>query len=89
MAPAGLAPVMPDNTFSWGIYFRWISPQRIARTLGRAGMLALRGLLAAAGIKVTNPTFPPLYVGSAVMVTGMPVFCGWGGVLPAVLCAVP
>ncbi len=60
LAPAGLAPIMPDNTFSWGIYFRWLSPQRIARTLGRVGLAGLKGLLRAAGVRVTNPTFPPL-----------------------------
>jgi pimeloyl-ACP methyl ester carboxylesterase len=46
VAPGGLTPIMPRNTFTWGIYFKFISPQVLARCLGRVGLLIFRRVFA-------------------------------------------
>lgn len=43
IAPVGIVPLMPDpNAYRWGIFFRYIPPQRIARIFGRLGYLIFR-----------------------------------------------
>jgi pimeloyl-ACP methyl ester carboxylesterase len=44
VSPAGLTPTMPSFSVVWGIYFKYIPPQLIARVFGRLGGVVFRSL---------------------------------------------
>lgn len=58
-APAGLAPVMPEGSFAWGTFFRFLPPQRFARIFGRLGYLLFRTLYLA--FTTEDKRFPDYY----------------------------
>jgi pimeloyl-ACP methyl ester carboxylesterase len=44
IAPVGLYPIMPEGSLTWGLFFRFLPPQRIARLTGRIGYALFRGI---------------------------------------------
>jgi pimeloyl-ACP methyl ester carboxylesterase len=58
-APAGLTPMMPDSGLIWGILFRYMPPQRIARLTGRLGYFVYKTL--ALALIPEDPRFPDFY----------------------------
>lgn len=69
VAPAGLTPSMPDFSMTWGIYFKYLPPQLIARTFGRIGGAVFRLLYK----NNEDPRFPAHYyqLAAATAETGM------------------
>ena len=59
VAPAGLTPLLPEGSLGWGAYFKWLPPQRIARTTGRLGFAVFRTLYLA--FTTEDPRFPDVY----------------------------
>lgn len=59
VAPAGFVTLMPEGGYAWGVYFKYMPPQRVARNTGRLGYAIFRGLYLT--FTTEDRRFPDLY----------------------------
>jgi pimeloyl-ACP methyl ester carboxylesterase len=61
VSPAGLFPIMPEGSLTWGVYFKFFPLQRAARLVGRFGLFLAR-LLFGVFFRGEDPRFPEYYI---------------------------